>query len=191
MHQLNITQYMSAAYQPQSQGAIEHFHHTLKNMMRNYCFEFKQDWNKGVHLLLFAAHEVVLGFSPFELVFGHVVRGPLKLVKENWLAEQDSSMDILEYVFTFRHQLTRASELAKENLKRSQSKMKVRYDQKARDQKFNIGDKVLVFLPITDHSLQARYHGPHTIMQKVSDVDYIVPTPDHRKQSQLCHVNML
>ena len=27
-------------------------------------------------------------------------------------------------------------------------------------------------------------------MRKVSDVDYIVATPDHRKQNQLCHVNM-
>jgi hypothetical protein len=26
-----------------------------------------------------------LGFSPFELVFGHAVRGPLKLLKEKWL----------------------------------------------------------------------------------------------------------
>ena len=77
------------------------------------------------------------------------------MLKENWLAEEESSMDILEYISTFRHWLTRASELAKENLKRSQSKMKVWYDQKVRGWKFNIGDKVLVLLPITQHSLQA------------------------------------
>jgi len=30
-------------------------------------------------------HEA-LDFSPFELVFGHVPQGPLKLLKEAWLA---------------------------------------------------------------------------------------------------------
>ena len=41
--------------------------------------------DESVHLLLFAIRESVqesLGFSPFELVFGHNVRGPLKLLKE-------------------------------------------------------------------------------------------------------------
>lgn len=107
--------------------------------------------------MLFAAREVVqeaFRFSSFKLVFGYVVRGPLKMLK-NWLAEEESSMNMLEYVSTFWHRLTRASELAKENLKRSQSKMKVWYDQKARDRKFNIDDKMLVLLPITEHSLQA------------------------------------
>ena len=66
-HQLNITQYKSSAYHPQSQGAIEHFHQTLKNMLRCYCLEFEKDWDEGVHLLMFAASELVqeaLGFSP-------------------------------------------------------------------------------------------------------------------------------
>jgi len=39
-------------------------------------------------LLLFAAQKVIeesLGFSPFELVFGHSPHGPLKLLKETWL----------------------------------------------------------------------------------------------------------
>ena len=57
-------------------------------MMRTYCFQHGKDWDEGVHMVLFAAREAVqesLGFSPFELVFGHSVRGPLKLLKEKWL----------------------------------------------------------------------------------------------------------
>jgi len=43
-----------------------------------------------MHLMLFAAREAVqelLAFSPFELVFGSTVRGPLKLLKESWLTD--------------------------------------------------------------------------------------------------------
>ena len=80
MHELKIKQYKSTAYHPKSQGALERFHQTLKRMMRTYCLETGKDWDDGVHLLLFAARESVqesLGFSPFELVFGHTVRGLL------------------------------------------------------------------------------------------------------------------
>ena len=85
MHELGIRQYRSSAYHPESQGALERFHQTLKNMIRSYCFDTEKDWDEGIHLLLFAVRESVqesLGFSPFELVFGHTVRGPLKLLKE-------------------------------------------------------------------------------------------------------------
>ena len=114
-------------------------------------------------MLLFAAREAVqeaLGFSPFELVFGHEVRGPLKMFKETWLSEE-SPMGLLEYVSTFRDRLSNARELARQNLERSQSRMKVWYDRRARHRQFNIGDEVLVLFPITGHPLQARYHGPY------------------------------
>ena len=74
MSELNIEQYKSSAYHPESQGALERFHQTLKNMIRTYCFQTEKHWDEGIHLLLFASRESVqesLGFSPFELVFGH------------------------------------------------------------------------------------------------------------------------
>ena len=35
--ELGIKHYISSAYYPESQGALERFHQTLKNMMRTYC----------------------------------------------------------------------------------------------------------------------------------------------------------
>ena len=58
-------------------------------MIRSYCFDTEKDWDEGIHLLLFAVRESVqesLGFSPFELVFRHTVRGPLKLLKETYFS---------------------------------------------------------------------------------------------------------
>ena len=43
MHELGITQYKSSPYHPESQGALERFHRTLKNMIRSYCFDNEQD----------------------------------------------------------------------------------------------------------------------------------------------------
>ena len=88
MHELGIKHYRSSTYHPESQGALERFQQTLKNMIRSYCFDTENDWDEGIHLLLFAVRESVqesLGFSPFELVFSHSVRGPSKLLKEKFL----------------------------------------------------------------------------------------------------------
>ena len=76
MFRLGIKQLKSTAYHQELQGALERFHQTLKNMLRAYCANNDKDWDEGVHLVLFAAREVVqesLGFSPFQLVFGHMV----------------------------------------------------------------------------------------------------------------------
>ena len=83
--------------------------------------DFEKDLDEGVYLLLFAAREAVkktLGFSPFELVFGCTVRGPLKLLKENWL-NKETDMNLLDYVSKFKYRLNRANEIAREYLKKA------------------------------------------------------------------------
>ena len=194
MHELGIKQYRSSAYHPESQGALERFHQTLKNMIRSYCFDTEKDWDEGIHFLLFAARESVqesLGFSPFELVFGHTVRGPLKLLKEKFLSDDNSSLNLLQYVSDFNNRLSKACEAARSNLKSAQNKMKFHYDENARERNFKPGEKVLALLPIPGRPLQARYYGPYTVDKKLSDVNYIINTPGRRKEKQLCHINML
>ena len=57
-------------------------------MIRSYFLDTDKNWDEGIHLMLFPVRELVqesLGFSPFELVFRHTVRGRLKLLKEKFL----------------------------------------------------------------------------------------------------------
>ena len=193
MYHVGIKHYKFSAYHPESQGAIERFHQTLKSFLRAHCFEYACEWDQSVHLLLFTITEAVqesLGLSPFKLVFGHNVRGPLKLVKENWLAE-DAPNNLLDQVSNLCSRLTIASELAQKNLNISQHKMKMWYDKKARCRSFQVGEKVLTLLPISKSPLQARFCGPYLITRKASDVSYIIHTPDRLKSQRLCHVNML
>ena len=53
------------------------------------------------------------------------------------------------------------------------------------------GDQVLSLLPVPGKPLQARCFGPYIVKETVSDMNYIVSTPDRRKNTQLCHINML
>uniref|UniRef100_A0A3P9C6A9 Gypsy retrotransposon integrase-like protein 1 n=1 Tax=Maylandia zebra TaxID=106582 RepID=A0A3P9C6A9_9CICH len=73
LQSLGIKHRKSSAYHPESQGALERFHQTLKSMMRKFCLESQKEWDEGLPLLLLAVRESVqesLGFSPAELVFG-------------------------------------------------------------------------------------------------------------------------
>lgn len=73
MHELGIKQVMYSAYHPQSQGAIEHYHQTLKTMIKTYTVNCPGDWDVAMPFLLFAIRDSVnksTGFSPFELVYG-------------------------------------------------------------------------------------------------------------------------
>uniref|UniRef100_A0A674N472 Gypsy retrotransposon integrase-like protein 1 n=1 Tax=Takifugu rubripes TaxID=31033 RepID=A0A674N472_TAKRU len=64
---LGIKHITSSPYHPESQGALERFHQTMKTMLKKCCFESQKDWDDAVPFVLFAAREAVqesLGFSP-------------------------------------------------------------------------------------------------------------------------------
>ena len=60
---------------------------TLKQMLRRICTERQKDWDKYLPALLFAIREVPqesLGFSPFELLDGQNIKGPLTILRDLW-----------------------------------------------------------------------------------------------------------
>ena len=120
-----------------------------------------------------------------------VTIGPLLLLKGKWLDEDPEKISVLKYVATFKDRLFRAGQIAKRNLQESQNKMKVWYDRKAKSRCFEPGDRVLVLFPVVGNPLQAKYSGPYKVVKKISDTNYLVKTPDRRKETQVCHINML
>ena len=189
MNSLGIKTVTSSAYHPQSQGAMERFHSTLKTMIRAYCLDHQKDWDEGIPFLMFAARDAPqesLGFSPFELIFGHTVRGLLSMLKEKCVQGNPANESLLEYVSRFRTRLQETCELARKRLKTVQSEMKRRYDRNTVHRNFQDGDKVLVLLPLSGHPLKARFYGPYEIIRRVSDLDYILRTPDRRKKKHSC-----
>ncbi|XP_036419554.1 uncharacterized protein LOC118803140 isoform X1 [Colossoma macropomum] len=194
LQQLSVKHKVSSAYHPESQGALERFHQTFKSMLRKYCAESGNEWDEGVPLVLFAIRETVQEstlFSPAQLVFGHSVRGPLKILKEKWMSESEPNQNVLDYVSQFRERLHAACTAAKSTLTTSQSTMKRRFDKRTVLRSFQPGDDVLVLLPLVGSSLQARFSGPYRIESKLSDTDYVIRTPDRSRKTRVCHINML
>ncbi len=116
----------ASAYHAQSQGVLERFHQTLKSLMRAYITEMEGDWEEGLPWLMLSAREVCqesTGFSPNDLVFGHTVRGPLAVLRDNWI-ESTPPKNLLSYVNDFKRRLYEAGKMAKEQLCSSQRRMK-------------------------------------------------------------------
>ena len=192
MKTLAIKHQVSSAYHPQSQGALERWHQALQSMLRKYCLDTSKDWDEGVPFVLFASRETIqesLKFSP--AVFGHTVRGPLKLLKDHVMSHIQGPRPVLDYVSQFRERLHGACDLARQNLEVAQGKMKKRFDEAAVLRDLKPGVEVLVLLPVLGSSFSARFSGPYVIEKKLSETDYVVKTPDRRRQSRVCHVNML
>lgn len=125
--------------------------------------------------LLFAYREVPqasTGFLPFELLYGHQVRGPLELLKEHWENPRAEQENVVAYVMKMRDRLEQMTALAQEHMKSAQANQKTWYDKKARDGTFHLGQKVLLLLPTSDNKLLARLQGPYEITKHQGKVTY-------------------
>ncbi|XP_078236495.1 uncharacterized protein LOC144584362 [Pogona vitticeps] len=135
------------AYHPESNGLTEKFNGTLMRMIRAYLAENPNNWDQKLQSLLFAYRSVPqasTGFSPFELLFGRRVKGPLDLIKQNWeQITQDDPQDVVTYIDSLMNDLKRNLELAAENLQAQKVRKKTWYEQKARERHFNPGEEVL------------------------------------------------
>ena len=176
---LQIKGISTTPYHPQCNGTCENFNKTLKQMIRKICDDEPEQWDKYLQPLLFAYREVPqcsTGFSPFELVFGHNVRGPLFLIKEKLLENSDEpdQNSVTEYVIDMRNRVKEFLKMSNENESGSKAKQKVYYDKSTRQRKFNLGDKVLLLLPTSSNKLMAEWKGPFEVVRKVNKVDYVI-----------------
>lgn len=190
---LSIKQITSSVYHPICNGLCERFNGTLKLMLRKMCEERPKDWDRYLNALLFAYRETPqssTGFSPFDLLYGRRVRGPLCILKELWTGEiaEDETKSTYQYVLDLQQRLEETCDLARRELQKSQRKYKMYYDRKAKCRKFKIGDEVLLLLPTDSNKLLMHWKGPFTVVDKVGTMDYKV---DLGRRVTTFHANLL
>ena len=191
---LHVHPIRTTPYHPQTDGLVERFNQTLKSMLRKAAVQEGKDWDKLLPYVLFAYREVPqasTGFSPFELVFGRAVRGPLDVIRERWEASEKSDESVVSHVLSMREKLAKMTELVQENLSNAQEIQKRWYDRNAREREFQPDDQVLILLPTTTNKLTAQWQGPYKVIKKVGKVDYQIRLHDRRKKNRTFHANML
>ena len=149
---LSIKQLTTTPYHPMCNGLTEKFNRAMKSMLKRLCSEQPRQWHHYINPLLFAYREVPqesIGFSPFELLYGRAVRGPMTILKQLWTkeVEEPEVKNSYQYVFELREKLEDTLKLAHSELEKAQQKGKHYYNRKSKVRKFQPGEKVLVLLP--------------------------------------------
>ena len=196
---LKIHPIRTTPYHPQTDGLVERFDQTLKAILRKTVTGEGKDWDRLVPFLLFTYREVPqvsTGFSPFELLYGRVVRGLLDVVKEAWESEQAersfADKCVASYVLSIQDKMSQMAEPVHANMEKAEETQKRWYDLKSRDRKLKEGDKVLVLLPTSTDKLLAQWQGPYVVQKKINDVNYQIDLGSKkRNRFHVFHINML
>ena len=89
---MGLKQLPTTPYHAMANGLVERFNGTLKSMLKKLCATEPRQWHRFINPALFAYREVPqesTGFSPFELLYGRTVRGPMTVLKQMW-TQQDA-----------------------------------------------------------------------------------------------------
>ena len=162
---LSISQLITTPYHPMNNGLVERFNGTLKTMLRRLCAEKPKQGDRYVNSLLFAYRDVPqesTWFSPFEIVFGRTVRGPMRILRHLW-TQEDDDRDVRttnQYVLELKERLEHTKQIARKELRKAQRYQKRHYDFRARQRQFEKGDMVLVLLPKETNKLLMQWKGP-------------------------------
>ena len=182
----------TSPYHPQANGNVERFHGTLKPMLRKVVQDKPKQWHKFVPALLFACMELPsesTWFSPFRLLFGREVRGPITLLSDVWTDKHkpdEEDKDVYRYVFELQNTIWETCQIAAQNSQTQSARNKTVFDKKTKDRKFQVGDEVLLLLPSTANKLLAQWKGPS--VKETRHPDYII---DMKGKQKLFHANML
>ena len=169
---LSIETIHSSPYHPQGNGLVERLNGTLKSMLRRMCAEKPKDWDRFLQPLMFAYREAPqhsLLFSPFEMLYGRTVRGPMSILRELWSEKEipQEMKNVYSYVLDLRNRLEETCILAKENLANAQAISKSHFDKKSRLRILKPNDLALVMLPTDENKLLMRWKGPFKVIEPI------------------------
>ena len=114
---LSIKGLTSSRYHPICNGLVEKYNGLVKKILRRMCSEQPRQWDRFLPPLLFALREIPnssLGYSPFEMLYGREVRGPLHILRELLTNDKmkDEQISEYQYVIDLRNRLTSTWDLA-------------------------------------------------------------------------------
>jgi len=165
LYYFGVMQLKCSVTHAQTNSVVERFHGVLKKMLKAYVDQYDDEWDQVLCYLLFAYREVPVaeyGYSPFEMLYGRCVRGPLGVIYDAWWENPEAkvSKSVLEHMLHVRNKVQVALDTVHGRQAISQNKAKVRYDDGATVVEFACGDLVLALQNCDGKPLSTKFVGP-------------------------------
>ena len=160
---IGVKQLPTSGGHPQTDGLVECFNKTLKQMLSKVVAKGGNNWDKmlGPVLLAYqATPHSSTGISPFFLVYGRTPCLPTTLDFMNPLPK--FPVMETEYGAALEKELKEVRLLAKKNLQVTQRKQKIQYDRGVKLVKLKVGDLVMLSVQ-PKYKLDQRFKGPFVI----------------------------
>lgn len=165
----------TTAYHPQADGMVERFNRTLLDLLRTLGTEQQASWPQYIRPLVYAYNTSVhsrTGYSPYELWHG---RPPPSSVDA--LLQVDSVAGPPEFLRRVQSVMKKARQRIKE-MNEAADARRTELNKKADIIRYKPGSEVLVkevaVKPHESRKLKLRWTGPFTVVQRLSDLVYVV-----------------
>ncbi|GFO25035.1 Pol polyprotein [Plakobranchus ocellatus] len=186
LKELNFKHIFSTPYHPQTNGVVERFHGTLKNMLRKLSYECPTCWDKYFDATLYAYRSQVhsaTGFSPFYLLFGRAPRCPMAMLHDLY-TRQNVSVDTYfqyHYIIDLHNKIKTSCRIAQDSASEVAEANRQRHEPKSRLKVFEPGDLVMILLPQSNNKQVLQLQGPF----ERNATDILPPQPTHDELSDV------
>jgi len=188
---------LSTSYHPQTDGQTERTNRTLEQILRTYTSYKQNDWDKLLPMAEFAynrAKQSTTLVSPFYAVYGNEPLTPSSFLSRATNSGQVPSSD------NFIEEQGEILRVVTENIKQAQEYQENYANKRRRDDKYEIGDMVLLSTnnivlgsqkQRPSKKLQPRYIGPYQVIATIGQVSYKLSLPHHLKIHPVFHISQL
>ena len=201
---LDTQLHMSTAGHPQTDGKAENRQRTANTMLRHYVDFEQSDWDRKLVRATHAINHtksVSTGLTPFEVMFRRAPRLPLDAALAPLRGRPPTDTATVPAAADFLQRHRYLWDVAKSNLLRAQADQKRFADQHRRDERYEVGDEVLLstkdLAPVVDAAhrraakLTARFVGPFRVTRVINDNAYELELPPQLRIHPVQNVSKL
>ena len=188
---LHIRKTRTVPFNPKSDGMIERFNRTIKNLLRVMVNDAQNDWDDHLPYILMAyrasVHESTR-CSPNLLMLGRETNLPVDLMLGDPPGSQPCPIGYVEWV---RQATQYAFRVAETNLQSSAQRQKRLYDRNSGVPRIEVGETVWrLYPPKAKLKFGRGWQGPYLVVRKVNDLVYTIQTTRQSRRMNV-HIDQL
>lgn len=190
---LQVKHLKTTAYRPQTNGALERFHRTLKDLLSHYIQPDQRDWDEWVPFALAAYSSMThssTGDSPVFLLFGRDMDYPYEEIFKPLRVRYDTDSN---YVAEFMQRMKIAHRNAIQNMEKNTEKVHNQCNKTSASPTFSIGDRVYLYDPSDKVGLSSKLAKKWTGPYRITELRGVNAQIEeiHGSRIQKVHVNRL